>query len=63
MAFQVRHTNSAGRSESQSVLETNVLALVSRIGRLGGKDVTVTSSGGEKWTAEEAAAKFKLSAG
>jgi hypothetical protein len=54
MAYEVRHTNSAGAAESQTVSERDVLALISKIERLGGADITVSSANGDRWTAEEA---------
>jgi hypothetical protein len=59
MRFEVRHTNSAGRTERQSVSEGDVLALISKIDRLSGTDVSVVSDSKETWGAEEAADRFQ----
>lgn len=54
MAFEVRHTNSAGVKESQSVSPSDVLSLIAKITRLGGSEIFVVSAKGERWTASEA---------
>jgi hypothetical protein len=60
MAFEIRHKNSAGMVERQTVAECDVLALITKIGRFGGSNILVVGAGGLKWTAEEA--KLQLQA-
>jgi hypothetical protein len=55
MAFKVKHTNSSGQAESQTVAASDVISLMSKIGRLGGSEIMVISARGERWNVTEAA--------